>query len=143
LSAPSPIARLFGRSRRGEYWLSLAALTAAETMLVLVKPHASVAIVLAPLLPWLLICARRLHDIGLGGVWALLTPVFDIACGVAQHFVARALGEPFEKLTPAVVPVVVVVALGVVLLQGVWRSQPGDNRFGRGRGAGVDLTVFE
>ena len=136
-------AQLWGRGRRLEYWLAVAGLAAAEAAVHLAARNPG-ADALAPLLPWLLIVARRLHDIGVPGVWALMHPGFDVACIVGQLWLARVMDVPSDSLTPYVLPVVVVVTMGVVVLLGVWPGEAGDNRFGRGRGTpAVDLGVFE
>ena len=137
------IRRLFGRSRRREYWLSLAAL-AALPFIARNWIEPIWAFLAIPVLPWLLIATRRLHDFGASGFWVLATPAFDLACMPIQVLITDNLHVPFHSLAPYIGSLILIVSLAFVLMIGVFPGAPGDNRFGPGRrAAGLDVSVFD
>jgi len=132
-------ARLLGRSRRREYWLSVVGfIVAATTMNGLFQGSWVVVAVVIPI--WLLIALRRLHGFGASGWWAWVIPGFD----AVQWAVRTMLPILYRSIEAASILTTLVVTLGYVLIVGIIPGTRGPNRFGPAPGeAAFDAEVFD
>jgi len=135
-------AYLNGRSSRGEYWIGIALLLLVGVGLALANISGASA---ATTFLWILIWARRLHDIGKSG-WVILIPMgLMIAVSIAafalggdelvnvMRYTQTNSGEISERgayLFLAFVGVLLLVQGGFTIWLGVKAGEPGSNRFG-------------
>jgi uncharacterized membrane protein YhaH (DUF805 family) len=109
---------LGGRAGRREYWAIVAALALISFVLSTAPPI--FGLVLSALLAG--IQARRLHDFGRSGWWALAATFVPLIATAAAWFIARS--EDIAVAAGAIVAIVAIVWIGAV------PGTPGDNRFG-------------
>ncbi|HEY1837245.1 MAG: DUF805 domain-containing protein [Rhizomicrobium sp.] len=140
---------LLGRSDRWEYWTSVALLTVGQYVFNAMHVHTAVA---ALFVMWLVIWARRLHDIDVSGWMALVPAGAMVAAILIGWFVG---GNEFRRILAAgtanraiVINVRVISLLGFVFISlaiqygfsiwlGIRAGDAQDNRFGPARGAAV------
>jgi uncharacterized membrane protein YhaH (DUF805 family) len=135
-------AYLNGRSSRGEYWIGIALLLLVGVGLALANISGASA---ATTFLWIMIWARRLHDIGKSG-WVILVPMgLMIAVSIAAFALGgdelvnavrdtqTGSGQISERgawLFLAFVGVVLLIQGGFTIWLGVKTGEPVSNRFG-------------
>jgi uncharacterized membrane protein YhaH (DUF805 family) len=125
---------LGGRSRRGEYWLCVAVLVAANILAGLTGLTLFISVALLPV--WLVIAGRRLHDFGQTWLWGLIPFMLGFTIGFLTAWARRAgVRMPVDAATLALAGNL--VSLVVIVVIGAWPGTPGPNRFGSGRSVGA------
>jgi uncharacterized membrane protein YhaH (DUF805 family) len=119
VTAPAPVGAigwLKGRADRREYWAQVALLIALSFALSSFAPI--VSLVMTVLL--MLVQARRLHDLGRSGWWAVVATLLPLAPLVLL------IVASFD----AVMLICTVIELVLIVLMGALPGQPQANRFG-------------
>ena len=133
---------LRGRSGRAEFWASVGILIVVTVALALLKLNGAGGVMM---FLWLLIWARRLHDLNRSSLWGLLPfgvilvlTVVAVTVGGNDLMDAVTYGQTGAgKITDKGLQVLLGFALAVLVVQGgftIWlgsrRGDAGTNRFG-------------
>ena len=140
MAEASLIQRLFGRSRRREFWLCIAGVFVAGLIGRQLGPVSHLTgWILSPFELWF--CVRRLHDVNASGLWvfALFAAVFGLPFLIAY---ATPWGASDVRLYA--VGIAGLVWLGFFVVLGLIPGTKGANRFGPAHGkTAVDASVFD
>jgi uncharacterized membrane protein YhaH (DUF805 family) len=113
---------LRGRSGRREYWLSLVGLVAFNIILhVILRDPVLVSLISLPF--WVILSARRLHDLNRTGWWSLV----PFGVGFLVGF-AGGIGIALPGIAAPLLQATVTLAMVAVL--GFSPGNPASNRFG-------------